>query len=168
MSTLGRRFRRSGGRDRSRGQSLVEFTIILPVIVLVVLGLFDLGRGVFAYNTLSQAARQASRMAIVDQDTDRVKAAAIAAAPSLGLTSGNVSVCFKTDDSTQTSCSSPTTDNCPEATRTMGCLAIITTTLNYQPITPVISTLFSSIALSSTSIQPIEYVCPYPTHTVCP
>ena len=166
MNALRRLWRRRG--TRSRGQSLVEFTIILPVIVLVVLGLFDLGRGVFAYNSLAQAARQASRMAMVDQDATRVKAVAIASAPTLGLTNSNVTVCFKTDESSQTNCNLPTTDNCPEATRVIGCLAIVTTTLSYQPITPVISTLFSSIALSSTSIQAIEYVCPYETHTVCP
>jgi Flp pilus assembly protein TadG len=137
-------------------------------MVLVIFGLFDLGRGVFTANTLAQAARQASRTAIVDQDTSRVKAIAIANAPTLGLTASNVSVCFKTDDTTQTNCNSPTTDNCPDAIRTIGCLAIVTTTLNYQPMTPVISSLFPSIQLSSTSVQALEYVCPYDTHTTCP
>jgi Flp pilus assembly protein TadG len=155
-------------RQRGRGQSLVEFALILPVIVLIVIGLFDLGRGVFAFNTLAQAARQASRTAIVDQNTDRVKAVAIASAPTLGLTSGNVSVCFKTDDSNQTDCSSPTTDNCPQATRVLGCRAIVTTTLTYTPMTPVLGSLIGSIPLSSTSIQPIEYVCPYDLHPTCP
>jgi Flp pilus assembly protein TadG len=150
------------------GQSLIEFALILPVIVLIIFGLFDLGRGVFAANTLAQAARQASRTAIVDQDTSRVKAVAIANAPTLGLTTNNISVCFKTDDTTQANCNSPTIDNCPEATRIIGCLAIVTTTLNYAPMTPVLSTLFSSILLTSTSVQAIEYVCPYDTHTTCP
>ena len=93
-----RRRRPLTGRN---GQSLVEFAIVLPVIVLVVLGLFDLGRGVFAYNTLAQAARQANRLAMVDQNVDRVTTAAIASAPSLGLTSGGVDVCFKVADTTQ-------------------------------------------------------------------
>ena len=155
-------------RRRERGQGLVEFALVLPVIVLVVFGLFDLGRGVFTANTLAQAARQASRTAMVDQDTNRVKAIAIANAPTLGLTNSNVSVCFKTDDTTQTNCNSPTIDNCPQATRVIGCLAIVTTTLNYQPMTPVLGSLFSSIVLTSTSVQAIEYVCPYEAHTTCP
>lgn len=157
-----------GSTRRERGQGLIEFALILPVIVLVLFGLFDLGRGVFAANTLAQAARQASRTAMVDQDASRVKAVAIANAPTLGLTTSNVSVCFKTDDTSQTNCDSPTTDNCPSATRVIGCLAIVTTTLNYQPMTPVLSTLFSSILLTSTSVQAIEYVCPYDTHLTCP
>ena len=155
-------------RDHEGGQSLIEFALVLPLIVLVVLAIFDLGRGVFAFNTLAQAARQANRTAIVDQDVARVKAVAIAAAPSLGLTTSNVTVCFKTDETTQTNCNSPTTDNCPSATRVIGCLAIVTASLTYAPMTPVLSTLFGSIPLSSTSVQAIEYVCPVSPQTTCP
>ena len=151
----------------SRGQSLVEFALILPVITLVVLGLFDLGRAVFTYNTLAQAARQANRTAIVDQNTDRVKAVAVAAAPTIGLSSSNLSVCFKTADTTQQNCDS-STDDCPSADRVIGCLAIVTASMTYVPITPVISVFWSSISLTSTSIGPIDYVCPYGTKTTCP
>ncbi|MEA2676481.1 MAG: TadE-like protein [Chloroflexota bacterium] len=154
-------------RDKSRGQSLVEFAVILPVIAMVVLGLFDLGRAVFTYNTLSQAARQANRTAIVDQNTDRVKAMAVAAAPTIGLSSSNVSVCFKTANSAQTSCSS-STDNCSSADRVIGCLAIVTASISYVPMTPVISIFWSNISLSSTSIGPIDYVCPTGAQTTCP
>jgi Flp pilus assembly protein TadG len=158
-----------GARQRkSRGQSLVEFAIVLPVIAVLVLGLFDLGRAVFSYNTLAQAARQANRAAIVDQDTDNVKAVAVDAAPTIGLSAGDVSVCFKTADTSQTDCSSPSTDNCPSSDRVIGCLAIVTTTLTYVPMTPVISTFWSTIALSSTSIGPIEYVCPNESKVTCP
>lgn len=159
---------RKAGQARSRGQSLVEFAIVLPIIIVVVLGLFDLGRAVFSYNTLAQAARQANRTAIVDQDSDRVKAMAVAAAPSIGLSASNVTVCFKTADTTQEDCSSPSTDNCPSTDRVIGCLAIVTASLSYMPMTPVISTLWSTIALTSTSIQPIEYVCPSGTKLTCP
>jgi Flp pilus assembly protein TadG len=158
----------AASRRKARGQTLVEFAIVLPAIVLVVLGLFDLGRAVFTYNTLSQAARQANRTAIVDQDSDRVKAMAISAASTLSLSSSNVTVCFKTQDTTQTNCSSPATDNCPSATRVIGCLAIVTVSVSYAPITPVISALWPSIPLSSTSVGRIDYVCPSGTQTTCP
>jgi len=154
-------------KRRSRGQSLVEFAIILPVITMIILGLFDLGRAVFTYNTLAQAARQANRTAIVDQNTDRVKAMAIAAAPTIGLSASNVSVCFKTEDSTQTDCSS-SIDNCSSSVRIIGCLAIVTASMTYTPITPVVSLFLPSIALTSTSIGPIDYVCPTGTQTTCP
>src|SRR6185503_7377339 len=53
--------------DRSRGQALVELALALPVLLLIFMGLFDFGRAVFAYNSLSNAAREGARVAIVDQ-----------------------------------------------------------------------------------------------------
>jgi hypothetical protein len=53
-------------RNRSsRGQSLVEFALILPILVLVLVGTLDLGRVVLANDTVSNAAREAARYAIV-------------------------------------------------------------------------------------------------------
>ena len=155
------RSRRSG-----RGQALVEFAIVLPVIVVIILALLDLGRAIYSYNTLAQASRQAARTAIVNQVTSDVQNQAIASGATLGLAASNVDVCFKTATSTQTDCSS-TTNNCAQATRTIGCLAIVRTHIAYAPMTPVVSILFSTINLSSTSIEPIEYVCPEGTATTC-
>ena len=53
---------------RSRGQSLAEFALVLPIFLLIVMALFDIGRGVFIYNGLTNAAREAARLAIVNQD----------------------------------------------------------------------------------------------------
>ena len=58
---------RMAGR-RGHGQSLVEFALVLPVFILVLVSLFDLGRAVFVYNTLTNAAREGARLAIVNQD----------------------------------------------------------------------------------------------------
>ncbi len=52
------------GRDDD-GQSLVEFALVLPVILLIVTGLFDVGRAIFQENTLAYAAREGTRYAIV-------------------------------------------------------------------------------------------------------
>ena len=145
----------------------MEFAIVMPIIAMVVLGLFDLGRAVYSYNTLAQSARQASRLAIVNQNVSNVQSQAIAAAPTLGLTASNVDVCFKTADTTQQDYAS-TTDNCPQSTRTIGCLALVKTHINYQPMTPIVSLILSSIPLSSTSVGTVEYVCPTGAATVCP
>jgi len=45
-----------------RGQSLVEFALILPLFVLLVVGVFDLGRAFFAYIAISNAAREGVRV----------------------------------------------------------------------------------------------------------
>jgi Flp pilus assembly protein TadG len=46
-------------------QSLVEFAFILPIILLIITGLFDVARAVWQENTLAYAAREGTRYAIV-------------------------------------------------------------------------------------------------------
>lgn len=54
------------GSDRaSRGQSLVEFALVVPLFLLMLFGLVDMGRLVYANSTLSQAAREGARVASV-------------------------------------------------------------------------------------------------------
>lgn len=50
---------------REDGQSLVEFAIMLPLLLLIVTGLFDCARAVWQENTLAYAAREGTRYAIV-------------------------------------------------------------------------------------------------------
>ncbi len=53
--------RAPGTRGRTRGQTLVEFALALPMFVLLVLGTIDLGRGVYQMNAAAQAAREIVR-----------------------------------------------------------------------------------------------------------
>jgi hypothetical protein len=61
------------------GQTLVEFALILPIFLLLVLGFFDLGRAVFYYSSLSNAVREGTRDAVVmnctrdTEDEDDIK-----------------------------------------------------------------------------------------------
>lgn len=48
-----------------RGQSLVEFALVMPVLVIVLVGLFDLGRAVMLSETLNSAVREGTRSAMV-------------------------------------------------------------------------------------------------------
>ena len=144
----------------------MEFALVLPIIVMIIFGLVDLGRAVFMYNTLAQSARQAARTAIVNQNVGAVKTVAAASAASLGLAPANVDVCFKTDGSSQNDCSNAGADACPSP-YVVGCLAIVRTHVDYSPLTPIIGSLFGSISLSSTSIEPIESVCPSSTRPSC-
>jgi Flp pilus assembly protein TadG len=49
--------------DRERGQSLVEFALVIPIVILIMAGIFDLGRVVFINNSLSDGARDGARHA---------------------------------------------------------------------------------------------------------
>jgi Flp pilus assembly pilin Flp len=44
------------------GQSMVEFALILPLIVLFIIGVFELGRAFFAYIAITNAAREGTRV----------------------------------------------------------------------------------------------------------
>jgi hypothetical protein len=154
-------------RRRSRGQGLVEFAIVIPLILLAVFGILDMGRAIFTYNTLAQSARQAVRTAIVNQDESAIRSTAFGSAPTLGLTAGDVAVCFKEHDASQLNCASSSND-CPQADRVIGCLAIVEAAVDYVPMTPIIGSIIGTVQLSSTSVQPIEYVCPQAGSSTCP
>ena len=52
-------------RDRSRGQALIETALMMPILVILLVGLFDLGRAVWLSNTLATAVREGTRYGIV-------------------------------------------------------------------------------------------------------
>ncbi len=51
---------------QARGQGLVEFALVLPVFLLILLGLFDGARYVYMGSVVSQAAREGARLATVE------------------------------------------------------------------------------------------------------
>ncbi|MFN3929767.1 MAG: TadE family protein, partial [Thermoflexus sp.] len=63
-----------------RGQGLVEFALILPVLLLFMVGIMEFGRVLFIYTEVSNAAREALRAAAVTihrgNDADRGKVTA--------------------------------------------------------------------------------------------
>jgi Flp pilus assembly protein TadG len=57
---------KGGGRTKgSRGQALVEFALVVPVLVVLLVALFDVGRVVWASDSVSHGASEAARFAIV-------------------------------------------------------------------------------------------------------
>ncbi|HJR44837.1 MAG TPA: TadE/TadG family type IV pilus assembly protein [Actinomycetota bacterium] len=58
------------------GQSTVELALLLPVLVLLLAGLVEIGLVVADQGRLWHAAREAVRVAVVDPDSADVKAAA--------------------------------------------------------------------------------------------
>jgi hypothetical protein len=57
---------RRSDRAREQGQSLPEFALVVIPFLLLLMGIFDLGRGIYTYNAASQAAREIARSAAVD------------------------------------------------------------------------------------------------------
>jgi hypothetical protein len=151
-----------GRKSSERGQSLVEFALVLPVFVLILFGLFDLGRAVYAYNTISNASRESARVAIVNQTNADVEAEAVKQAVSLGLTDAAVTPDYELVGGG--SCGDPVAGD-PIA---VGCLVSVRVEYEFAPATPVIGQIlagyFAANPLSSTTEMPVERTCPDPTN----
>ncbi|BDZ54376.1 TadE/TadG family type IV pilus assembly protein [Agromyces marinus] len=79
-------------RSRERGAAAVEFALIIPVLLLLVLGVMEFSRLYNQQISLSNAARSAARVMAISNDQGEAVNAAIAAAPALNplLSAGNV------------------------------------------------------------------------------
>jgi hypothetical protein len=77
------------------GQSMVEFALILPLMVLIIAGIFDLGRAFYSLITITNAAREGARYGTLHPaDGAGIKAAAELEAQNSGITitDGNVNL----------------------------------------------------------------------------
>ncbi len=66
------------------GQSLAEFALILFVLVMIILGIVDFSRAIYARSVIANAAREGARYAVIHpSDTAGIKKAAAALAVGL-------------------------------------------------------------------------------------
>jgi Flp pilus assembly protein TadG len=61
-------------RYSNRGQALIEFALVLPLFIFMVLVFIDVGRAIFTYASLSNAVREGTRYAIVHDWTNQAQA----------------------------------------------------------------------------------------------
>jgi Flp pilus assembly protein TadG len=52
-------------RKRTRGQALVEFSLVIPIFILILFSIIDFTRFVYSSNALNEAAREAARQGTV-------------------------------------------------------------------------------------------------------
>jgi len=72
-------------KTKNSGQTLIEFALTMPMLLLVVMGVFDLGRGIYYYSAIHNASREGARYGAVNHcDTDGIKTAAKLMAIGLG------------------------------------------------------------------------------------
>lgn len=157
---------------RARGQALVEFAFVFPIITLMAFGFIDIGRAVFTWNTLTNAAREAARVAAVNQLDPAsgpwlcqankpvedpanpgwtIRGCAVMAGHTAGVVAANVTISYAAPPDTDITCS---------GTLTVGCIASVTIVTQYVPITPVAGSVIGPITMTSTSSMPIERLFP--------
>jgi hypothetical protein len=71
--------RRRTQRPRTRGQSLAEFALVFPVLMLILGGVIQFGIIFWGQNSLNQVVRDAGRFAVTEQDCTATNEANITA-----------------------------------------------------------------------------------------
>ena len=98
--------------------------MVVSLLLVITLGRFDLGRGMYAYLAIVHGARDGARVAMDTSNTDAdVRAAALAAAAPFGA---SVTIARST-------------------------MVTVTVTYDYQPITPFVALIGGSNTLHMTS-----------------
>lgn len=133
---------------KNNGQSLLEFAITVPLFLLLVMGIFDLGRGIYYFSAIHNAAREGARYGAINHcDTVGIKNAAKLMAVGLGdgLVIPDPTKYFSLDGR-------------PER-------IVVTVEYTFQTVTPLVGTFLGSdgdIKLESQARQLIELnmTCP--------
>lgn len=159
-------------RQRHRGQALVEFAFVFPLIALLAFAFVDLGLAVFHSNTLAASAREAARVAAVNQVDPMAapwncqanrpvenaltpnwtfRGCAMSSGAAIDVGSADVTISYSAPPGVTLQCGAPLN---------VGCIATVTVVSTYTPITPVAGSLIGPISMSATSSMPIERIFP--------
>ena len=127
-----------------RGQTLLEYSVVILTVLTVIFGVFETARLVLAYTTLAEAARAGARYAVVHGADctgacvpDDGTATAQNVASAAGLTSATA-----------------TTTYSPPGTTVPGTLVTVTVSYTFVPVTPLAAL---GVPLSSTTEAMIVY-----------
>ena len=148
-------------RDRSGGQALVEFSLVMIPFMILLMGVFDLGRAIYMMNTTAESAREIARVTAVhpwDSSKDlgsSTEAAAVIAAqrgllPGMNFTPGTDITCVDINDTVMVDA---------QCSRT-GSFVRVRVRSTFSPITPLVM-MFGSHTLEAYSrIEAVSKVDP--------
>ena len=170
---MGRKLARSNGR---RGQGLVEFALVIPIFLLLLFGLIDVGRYVFLSSALSQAAREGARLASVEVSYRGSSDPACGAAggpvcpandaalrTDIRTAANRMMTPFGSVATTDISCvqkgAAPPSGNWTSSIcnfNAPGSIVSVRVTATFTPITPIISQIFGTRTLSGSTSMDIN------------
>jgi hypothetical protein len=147
-----------GRRPRSRGQALVEFSLVLIPFLFLLLGIVDLGRGIYTNNAVAQAAREIARTTSVhpcaggfpcatfgnSTETQATIATQRTMVPALGTP---VITCVDLADA------APTGSGGAPRTCRPGDFARVTVSVPFSVITPLLSAIAPTTLTSTSHVQ---------------
>ncbi len=80
---------------REVGQTLAEFALILLVLMLLIMGIVDFSRAVYARTVMASVAREGARYATANMQATDEQVKAVAKALAAGLNKDDISITFR-------------------------------------------------------------------------
>lgn len=123
-------------RSRQRGQELVEYALALPLFLLLVMGILDMGRATYYYSAIHNSAREGARYGIIHpEDVTGIETVVLTKAVGLDPAFLTVTTVLPDEDTIR-----------------------VTVTFQFRPITPIVGALLGSneVTLGSQSTMRIE------------
>jgi Flp pilus assembly protein TadG len=117
-----------------KGQSLVEFALVLPILIFILFGIIDFSRVFHAYLTIDHAGREAARAASIGEDIPTAVDIAVTDASGIGLIASKVRI-----------------DRTTSVTDVK-----VTITYPITFFTPIIGNIVGPITLSDTTVMRVE------------
>jgi hypothetical protein len=139
----------NAGQGGQNGQTIAEFAITIGLFMLLLIGATDLGRGVYVFNGVSEAAREIARTTSIfpggttlggSSETALVVATQRSLVPGLGLPTFTCTDIAGTVES---------------GTCGGGKWVMVTVSAPYQPATPLLA-IFGAMTFTSTSSAEIQ------------
>jgi hypothetical protein len=144
---------RSAKRLHSRGQSLIEFGLAFPLLLVIVLGLIETGRLVYTYSAVTTASREGARYGLSlgnnglgvphYQDCGGIREAAMALTSIAGIEETDIVISFDSGPGPVI------TSSCPPASVETGTRILVQVTASFKPIVPLVK--LPPIDITSTS-----------------
>jgi Flp pilus assembly protein TadG len=139
------------------GQTAVEFALILPILVLILMGVFDFGRAFYAYSVVANAAREGARAGVYFRATaDEVTAGVYSAATNARVISETARAINKYWIGLETGPTAPQVWRSPPSV-TPGTISV-TVSYSFRPVTPVIDAFLTNhkMTLVASSVMGLE------------
>lgn len=125
---------------QEKGQALVEFAIILPVLLLLIMGILQFGMMLNAYLAIENAAREGARTGIAGSSDAEIRQSIISISPSLDSENLNVTI---TPD---------------ETNRKSGDTLTVSVAYSYKLTVPIISNIFNdAVILNGQTSMRVEW-----------
>ena len=98
LKSSARRFKSSTRAAKRRGASIVEFALVMPVALAILIGILESGWMSKNYLAVANAAREGARSAALGKSTSVVKTRVQNAAEPTNVTAANIALQYSTDN----------------------------------------------------------------------